>query len=103
MITNLTIPHDNILLRAAPVDNRRGSGVITSTKDSTAQLSRGEVILVGPGQLHPNGSLIVPQVQAGDIVHYHPAAAYPVGVQSESFFVITWLDVKLIEPGTPGE
>jgi chaperonin GroES len=85
-ITNHTMTHDNVLIRAISPQKVHSTGLIDPAQYEDKS-EWGEVIDVGPGRIEM-GNLITPSVKKGDIVLYGKYSSYKVRVGGYDYLII---------------
>ena len=84
--------HDRVLVRRIEADEKTAGGIIIpdSAKEKP---SEGEVVAVGPGALHDNGTTIPLDVQAGDRILFGKWSGTEVKLDGEDLLIMKESDI----------
>lgn len=84
--------HDRVVIRRAEGDTRSRGGIIIP--DNAKEKPReGEVIAVGPGSRDEGGTLIPPDVAAGDTVLFGKWSGTEVNIDGEDLLIVKETDI----------
>lgn len=85
--------HDNIFVQKDKAEERRTPGGVVLPMDAQQAPDTATVIAVGPGRVLPDGTMVVPSVQAGDTILIGRFSGIEVNWGLEKRLVVPWSDV----------
>lgn len=81
------VKNSNVIIKKRDdLDVRKVGNIVLPPKDDTSQLI-GEVVGMGPGILLPNGQIVAPDFEIGDIVVYPNYGSTKMKLDKEEFIV----------------
>ena len=92
MTTKFRPLHDRVLVRRLESEDRTAGGIIIPDTAKEKPLEA-EVISVGPGARNDNGSIIAPDVKAGDLILIGKYSGTEVKIDGEDLLIIKESDV----------
>src|SRR4051812_47852078 len=84
--------HDRVVIRRAEGDVKSKGGIIIPD-NAKEKPQEGEVIAVGPGARDENGSLIAPDVKAGDFILFGKWSGTEVKIDGEDLLIMKESDI----------
>ena len=87
--------NDRVLVKPAPAETTTKGGIILpdTAKEKPQQ---GEVVVVGPGKVSDNGSLVDMTLKAGDKVLYGKYSGTEITVDSEDLLIMRESDILAV-------
>lgn len=92
---NLKPLGDRVIIKPSPAEEKTKGGLyIPDTGKEKPQ--HGEVIAVGPGKTADNGTLVAPQVKAGQKVLYGKYSGTEVNIDGQDYLIMREADIFAI-------
>ena len=86
---------DRVIIKVLPQEETLASGIVLPG-NAKEKPQEGEIVAVGPGRVLDNGTRLVPEVKAGDMVIYSKYAGTEVKHEGEEYLILSEKDILAI-------